>query len=81
VPIAPSAIFVKGQQWLLGSGPGFIANNAVRIQATVLGNPVPVAAPILQTLASHRYEWILVGTKHANARFVVTDRSVSSPSP
>jgi hypothetical protein len=42
---------------------------------------VPVVSPIIQTLASHRYEWILVGTKRANARFVVTDRLVSNPSP
>jgi hypothetical protein len=81
VPITPSAIFVKGQQWLAGSNSGFVADNAVRIQATVLGNPVPVVSPIIQTLASHRYEWILVGTKRANARFVVTDRLVSNPSP
>lgn len=81
VPISPSAIFLKGQQWLVGSGGGFVADNAVRIQATTLGSAVPVVSPIIQTLASHRYEWILVGTKRANARFVVTDRLASNPSP
>jgi hypothetical protein len=81
VPITPSAIFLKGQQWLAGPGSGFIADNAIRIQATTLGSAVPVVSPIIQTLASHRYEWTLVGTKRANARFVVTDRLVSNPSP
>lgn len=81
VGILPSSIFVKGQEWRINIGGGFIANNAVRVQATVSGATAPTVAPIVQTLASHRYEWILVGTAHGNARFVVTDRLISNPSP
>jgi hypothetical protein len=30
---------------------------------------------------SRRYEWILVGTRPANTRFVLLDRAVSAPTP
>jgi hypothetical protein len=32
------------------------------------------------TRVSRRYEWILVGTYRANARFVLINRGVSQPS-
>jgi hypothetical protein len=81
VSISPSAIFLKGQEYSLGGGIGFNDDNAVRVQATVTGSTNPVLAPIIQPLASHRYESILVGTRRANARLVVLDRLVSRPSP
>jgi hypothetical protein len=46
-----------------------------------VGSPQAIVSPIVEIFASHRYEWILVGTRHANARWVFMDRLVSQPSP
>ena len=78
VPVSPTAIFTKGQQ---NANDGLVPNMAFQFRAIVDGDPDVLSAPIIQTIASHRYEWILVGTSRANARFVLLDRLISHPSP
>jgi hypothetical protein len=77
-PVDPSGIFAKGQE---NANDGLTPNNAFQFRAIVDGDPDVLKAPIIQTVASHRYEWILVGTARANARFVFIDRVISHPSP
>ncbi len=83
VPINPSGLFTKGQQNRTtdASSGGFNVGFLVQVRATVIGDPVPIASPIVETIQSHRLEWILVGTKHDNARWVFIDRLVSKPTP
>jgi hypothetical protein len=81
-PLTPSAIFTKGQERKSGNvSSGFIPAYLVQTRATVVGGPQAIASPIVEVIASHRYEWVLVGTTHANARWVFMDRLVSQPSP
>jgi hypothetical protein len=74
-PLSPSAVFTKGQ----GYRAEFPTTYLFRARALVVGGVI--VAPIIQTVASHRYEWIFVGTTYANARWVFMDRLVSQPSP
>ena len=55
-------------------------NNIFQVQATLGGGAKAISAPLLHVLSSHRYEWIVVGTKLANARIVFLDRLTSQPS-
>jgi hypothetical protein len=80
-PIFPSAIFSKGQEYQIGMGGGFLIGYAFQFRATIVGSPVPVDAPVFRAVQSHRTELILVGTKRANARWVLMDRLVSQPTP
>lgn len=83
VPISPSAIFIKGQEYRTNDASfgGFEVGNIVEARATLVGGAEIIAAATVETVASHRYEWILVGATHANARWVFLDRLVSVPSP
>lgn len=82
IPVSPSAVFSKGQEnrspnTSFGISPGFVWQP----RATIVGGAAPVRAAAARTVASHRYEWILVGTKASNARWVFIDRVVSHASP
>jgi hypothetical protein len=82
-PIDPSGLFTKGQENRVanGSTSGFDTPAVLQMLATVVGGPVPIASRIIEVVKSHRLEWILVGTKHDNARWVFIDRLVSKPTP
>jgi hypothetical protein len=59
----------------------YAADEIHRLRATLPGGSASIAdAGRVLIQASHRYEWILVGTKPGNARFVLLDR-VTSQAP
>jgi hypothetical protein len=76
--INPSGVFTKGQE---GAGIGLKPGLRFEARATIAGGSDPIRAPMVTIIASHRHEWILVGTRRANARWAVLDRLVSQPSP
>jgi hypothetical protein len=56
----------------------YAADDIHRLRATLPGGSAAIAdAGRVLIRASHRYEWILVGTKPGNARFVLLDRVTS----
>ena len=48
---------------------------------TLPDDPDTLAVKRAEMGASHRYEWILVGSNPGNLKFVFIDRAVSQPSP
>ena len=79
-PIDPAAIWTKGRERTAAhGGQGLRTDITYRVQAVLPGTSEVIAsARILEVLPSHRYEWILVGTKPGNARFVFLDRLTSA---
>jgi hypothetical protein len=78
----PSAIFTKGQESRsLNVLSGFVPASLIQARAAIVGSPQAIVSPIIEIFVSHRYEWVLVGTSYANARWVFMDRLVSQPSP
>jgi len=77
-PISPAddPVWNKGDEFTYGTEP----NVLWRIRATKSGTDVTFAQKSAMTRVSRRYEWILVGTYRANARFVLISRGVSQPS-
>ena len=79
IPVVPGAdaIFGKGQQFRNAVMPG----QMVRLRARRPEALETLATATGEFLGSHRLDWILVGSKPGNARFVTLDRIVSLPSP
>ena len=78
-PTSPAAdpVFAKGQQ----RGGDQIADYIWQVRATLSDTQETLALRRALLVASHRYEWVLVGSNPGNARFVFIDRVVSLPSP
>lgn len=77
-PAAPAvnAIWSKGDRYLASFPPDYF----LRLRATLPEAAETVAQRTVYLKASRRYEWILVGSNPANARFVLINRGVSGPS-
>jgi hypothetical protein len=77
-PISPAdaTVWTKGDEFTYGTEPDVLW----RIRATESGTDVTLAQKSAMAKVSRRYEWILVGTSRANARFVLIDRGVTQPS-
>lgn len=80
--LSPSSIFSKGQESRQPNpSSGFFPESIIEVKAIPFGSSKVVRAPLVKTVVSHRLEWILVGSKASNARWVVIDRAMSLPSP
>jgi len=77
-PITPAAdpVWTKGDHLQSGWSEGRI----VQLRVTRAGEPDTLAVKKATLVASHRYEWIFVGTNPGNARIVFIDRVMSQPS-
>jgi hypothetical protein len=77
-PAGPAAnpVWSKGQRYLASFTPDYY----LRLRATLPEAAETVAQRTVYLKASRRYEWVLVGTTPANARFVLINRGVSGPS-
>jgi hypothetical protein len=73
------ALYAKGQQFRgdTDTEVGYILQVRARLPEAV----DTLAVLRSELVASHRHEWILVGSNPGNARFVFLDRVVSQPSP
>jgi hypothetical protein len=78
-PVTPSVdpIWSKGDQFAANGG----VETIWKARATRPDDPDTLAQKTATSNASHRYEWILVGSNAGNARFVFLDRIVSNVSP
>ena len=78
-PINPTVftIWTKGLETAINGG----VDNIFQLRATLPEDPDTIAIKKSSVAASHRYEWILVGSNPGNAKFVFIDRAVSQPSP
>jgi hypothetical protein len=78
-PVGPVAdpIWTKGSKSFGATLPGII----VQLRARRAGALDTIAVKRAEMGTSHRYEWIFVGTKPANVRFVFIDRAASLASP
>jgi hypothetical protein len=78
-PVTPAADPV----WLKGdSAEALMGPYAAAVRATLPESNATIAGPVTVAFeVSHRYEFILVGTTAANARFVLLDRVFSESEP
>jgi hypothetical protein len=66
--------FTKGDE----DDASALADYLVQLRVTRVGQTGSITRPKrVDVVASHRYEWIVLGTKVRNARIVVLDRAVS----
>jgi hypothetical protein len=78
VPIDPAGLFAKGAERSFTFGPPLLLQLRARKQGT---SDLIASSPMAELVVSHRYEFILVGSRARNARIVLLDRVVSQTSP
>ena len=76
-PLDPAAIWTKGDAFTENAN----AELVVQVRATLPGDSETIASKRAFLPASHRVEWLLVGTDIGNIRFVLIDRTFSLASP
>jgi hypothetical protein len=77
VNLAADPVSTKGQEAATTAAQSII----IQFRVTLPDDPDTIAVKRAEMEASHRYEWILVGSKPGNAKFVFLDREISNPSP
>jgi hypothetical protein len=79
LPLDPAVdpVFLKGDEHVIWGGGGYLAE----IRATLPEGTSAIATRRADIVESRRYEFILLGSKPGNARFVLISRPVSLPSP